>query len=663
MALNGDDVVILSDDDTDIEKKCDEVDFSEDESWRNTWVASSTLLKESNKQELKNVQNPLVIAPEQLSPTKVSKSNELFSSAVFNNIACNNELANLNESQTTTKTSAFYLPHSIHNFDSRVVLSPVPSVSLPINNSTCSAEAPLILIEDSDDNDDDDNNRKKTFNSFSEKVHLKNKKSNRKLKIKSLVNQLERKERQIKHLAEMDISLEDMKSEESVYIQEARLKEEFLKLWRKYCKLIGENPDKIIKRKRVCVTSAPFPELNRSVERFINKHNIFPNLSDIKQICKKAVDNNDINVRENDLHNIAVDIFVEVGKKLQINRKKEFNEISGNYLTDRVKIEEDPALEDAILNRKLKQNRKLAKRRIENVFQDFVRQQYEQQALGSSNEAICKTDDEESDDHESHFDNSKQKLYSKSTNGEVIKIGRSPKDCLEETVIRVTVSKKEPLFGKKIGVTIGNPTGATNNKQSDIIKINNKSLNLKRSSEYIVPENDKQVNDFHINAKCDTDFSSFNSVNPLQMSSRHSCNTISTNTNILDEITSCDNPLLKTKYIPIDPICCPHRYSTVSICKSQVANYEKSTQFKAMTDDEKVGSNQRLTNMDRVAKDRVKLLKAKLNISLEKPFQFLDSDSQLKQSDKIVLNNTSPPNAIISDSKNVVFVLSSDDSD
>lgn len=631
-------------------EECDEVDFSEDESWRNTWVASSTLLQESNKQELINVQNPPVIAPEQLSPTKVSKSIELFSSATFNNIVCNNELTN-HQSQTTTKTSALYLAHSIHNFDSRVVLSPVPSVSL-ITNSTCSAEAPLILIEDSDDDADD--NRKKTFNSFPEKIHLKNKKFNRKLKIKSLVNQLEKKERQIKHLAEMDISLEDMKSEESVYIQEARLKEEFLKLWRKYCKLIGENPDKIIKRKKVCVTSAPFPELNRSVERFINKHNIFPNLSDIKQICKKAVDNNDINVRENDLHNIAVDIFVEVGKKLQINRKKEFNEISGNYLTDRVKIEEDPALEDAILNRKLKQNRKLAKRRIENVFQDFVRQQYEQQALGSSNEAICKTDDEESDDHESQY---------KSTNGEVIKIGRSPKDCLEETVIRVTVSKKEPLFGKKIGVTIGNPTGATNNNQSDIIKINNKSSNLKRPSEYVVPENNKQVNDFYINAECDTDFSSFNSVNPLQMSSRHSCNTISTNTNILDEITSCDNPLLKTKYIPIDPICCPHRYSTVSICKSQIADYEKSTQFKAMTDDEKVGSNKRLTNMDRVAKDRVKLLKAKLNISLEKPFQFLGSDSQLNKSDKIVLNNTSPPNAIISDSKNIVFVLSSDDSE
>ena len=615
--------------------ECDENDLSEDESWRSTWVVPSTLRKENTyKQDvisappfsIKKFSAPREVISSTITSDTISINPKPFTTAckslksISNCLA--NKLLNTNESgtfeQTTANAATFHSVYSVHNFNSRVVLSPVSSTFTSLSSvstSSCSAKMSPMFIDDSDD-------KKKTFK---EKVFLC-KKMKRKLKIKYLVGQLEKKERQIKRLAEMDISLKEMESEESIYIQEGRLKEEFLKLWRRYCKLIGQNPDSVLNnKKKVRVTSAPFPELNRSVERFVNKHGVFPNLLDIKQVCKKAIAKDDINIRESDLHNIAVDIFTEVGKKLQNNRRKEFNEISGNYLTDRVKIEEDPALEDDTLIRKLKQNRKLAKRRIENVFQDFVRQQYEQQTLGTTIETICKTDDEESDEHNSIFKNSSLKSYSLNTffTDKTIKIDQKPNNCHEQTIIRVTVSNKEPLISKNIGVTIGNST-------SEIIEINNTSSTFtEKPAEHFLAENSKQikrVKDIHINAFCDRDFSSSNELNPL--SSNHPTSTMSItgvcsqlqNKKLFSDNFSFDNSVLKIKRIP-----------------------------------------------KLVVKDRVKLLKDRLSVSLERSLQNSKCSSNLAKHpdcNKLCNSSISNENELFFGSKPAVVILSSDnDSD
>ena len=205
------------------------------------------------------------------------------------------------------------------------------------------------------------------------------KKISKKIKIKMMEKKLELLEKKINKFAEQEVSLFDMDKEESAYIQEAKLKEEFIKNWRKYCKMVGDDPDEYVSvRKKIKVRSAPFPEINREVERYINRNGSFPNVFDIKSVCIQANNKHSLEIKEVDLQNIAVDVFTEVGQKLQKTREKDLRATSGNALTDLALKTPDPALEDQDLKMKLKRNKKIAKKKTEDVFNDYVRQQYEQ---------------------------------------------------------------------------------------------------------------------------------------------------------------------------------------------------------------------------------------------------------------------------------------------
>ena len=79
----------------------------------------------------------------------------------------------------------------------------------------------------------------------------------------------------------------------------------------------------------------------------------------VKQVCTQTNAKYKLNLKDNDLHNCAVDIFSEVGRKLQKRRVKDFRATSGSVLTDDVKPEHDPALKDVELKQKLKSNKKV----------------------------------------------------------------------------------------------------------------------------------------------------------------------------------------------------------------------------------------------------------------------------------------------------------------
>jgi len=292
---------------------------------------------------------------------------------------------------------------------------------------------------------------------------LKVKPLSKKARIALLEKKLETLEKRINKFAEHEVSLEEMEQEESAYIQEAKLKEEFVRSWRIYCKLIGEDPDAAVStRKKVKVHSAPFPEINREVERYINRSNTFPNLFDIKSVCMQANNKHHLDMKSCDVHSIAVDVFTEVGRKLQKNREKELRANSGNILTDLALQMPDPALEDANLKLKLKRNRKIAKKKTEDVFQDYVRQQYEQMGEGRNDESETSAG-EEDDAMESLRRNNlienkkiKQKLIKNKINGggssSTATSSKKSKRTENTTVINVTLSssQEEPSNQKNI---------------------------------------------------------------------------------------------------------------------------------------------------------------------------------------------------------------------
>lgn len=275
----------------------------------------------------------------------------------------------------------------------------------------------------------------------------------KKMKIKMLEKKLEKLEKMINKFAEEEVSLLEMDREECAYIQESKLKEEFLREWKKYCRLIGDDPDEYISaRKKVKVRSAPFPEINREVEKYINRNGSFPNVFDIKTVCIQANNKHNLEIKDVDLQNIAIDVFTEVGQKLQKTREKDLRAYSGNALTDLALKIPDPAIEDQDLKLKLKRNKKIAKKKTEDVFNDYVRQQYEQMRAGDTNT------NESSDDEDNDMETLRRKnlIENKKVKQKLIKnkasggSSREPtakklKRIENTTVINVTLSSQEEL--------------------------------------------------------------------------------------------------------------------------------------------------------------------------------------------------------------------------
>ena len=285
------------------------------------------------------------------------------------------------------------------------------------------------------------------------------KKISKKIKIKMMEKKLELLEKKINKFAEQEVSLFDMDKEESAYIQEAKLKEEFIKNWRKYCKMVGDDPDEYVSvRKKIKVRSAPFPEINREVERYINRNGSFPNVFDIKSVCIQANNKHSLEIKEVDLQNIAVDVFTEVGQKLQKTREKDLRATSGNALTDLALKTPDPALEDQDLKMKLKRNKKIAKKKTEDVFNDYVRQQYEQmRPCGGDNQES--SDDGNDDDDANDMETLRRKnlIENKKVKQKLIKdktgwkepAAKKPKRVENTTVINVTLSSQEEPVNNK----------------------------------------------------------------------------------------------------------------------------------------------------------------------------------------------------------------------
>ena len=299
-----------------------------------------------------------------------------------------------------------------------------------------------------------------SFSSSSQKNVLLSKKKLKQQKIRALERKLERMEQGINRFASVELTFNDMEKEDSAYLLEAKLKEDFVQTWRKYCRLIGDDPDAHISvKKKVRVKSSPIPELNRAVEKYINRRDIFPNIFEVKQVCLEANDQYDLNLKLCDLHKFAVDIFSEVGAKLQKNRQKDFRKTWGNPLTDCVKIEDDPAEFDHSLKRQLKQNRKIAKAQSNKVFEEFARLQYEQ-------ESNCREDEELSENEDEDFEESliktlhqKQLIENRHAKQEFLQKtkGKFEKKSKSKQTVIITLSSTKSE-NKEIDVKIKTPT-------------------------------------------------------------------------------------------------------------------------------------------------------------------------------------------------------------
>ncbi|KAM9824383.1 death domain-associated protein 6 [Neosynchiropus ocellatus] len=210
------------------------------------------------------------------------------------------------------------------------------------------------------------------------------KKSERRLKkqVAYLENLLKMYNEEICRLQQAELSLDDMSAEDSIYIQENKLKNKMMKIYQKLCELKGcsSGTGRVIEHK-LSFNSTRFPEINKKIERFINSAQAKatpPDYQDILQQVTQANAKHQLCLSKANLEQIARDAFRETASQIQERRHLDLVYNFGCHLTDKYRAGEDPARSNAALERKLRSNREVSLNNLGDVINKYARLQDEQ---------------------------------------------------------------------------------------------------------------------------------------------------------------------------------------------------------------------------------------------------------------------------------------------
>lgn len=190
--------------------------------------------------------------------------------------------------------------------------------------------------------------------------------------IRRLEKLLEKIRDKIEEVRDKELSLEDMEAEDSTYVLEDKLQKKFVKVWNKLCEVKGRTTSsgRPVER-RFQYEGVRYPEINRKIERFVNRRKLFPDFHDIKGIVQKVNRRSKLGLSAELVNNISQEAFLDVGESLQKRRHEDFIDTFYSKQTANFRSDQDPALFDAELRQKLDKNRQLGKSRLEEVISKY----------------------------------------------------------------------------------------------------------------------------------------------------------------------------------------------------------------------------------------------------------------------------------------------------
>ncbi|CAI5769001.1 Daxx [Podarcis lilfordi] len=197
-----------------------------------------------------------------------------------------------------------------------------------------------------------------------------------KRQIRYLEDLLRLHEVEIRKLQERELDLEELDSEDSTYLQESRLKRRMVRIFQRLCQLkdCSSLTGRVIEQ-RIPYRGTRYPEVNRRIERLINRPEAFPDYADILKAVQKASTRHRLGLPKRQMESMAAEAFREVGNRLQERRHLDLVYNFGSHLTDQYRPNSDPALSDPELARRLRQNREKALQRLEEVTSQFAQLQ------------------------------------------------------------------------------------------------------------------------------------------------------------------------------------------------------------------------------------------------------------------------------------------------
>ncbi len=214
-----------------------------------------------------------------------------------------------------------------------------------------------------------------------------------KSRVKRLEKKLELYDRRIKQVMETDVSLEEMDSDTSAYLQEDMLKRRFLKTWVELCDLLQISPEVQVGERSSTYAGTQYLAINNRVERLL-KHGEFPDYWDVCQLVKRANEKHGLNISEKDCLSLSGKVFVEVGEALKKQRLKMWDALSGCHLTDGMDKDIDPALSDPTLSATLAASLGAGKKSLNSVYDKFA---YLQEQEGDETASSMNEEEEEED--------------------------------------------------------------------------------------------------------------------------------------------------------------------------------------------------------------------------------------------------------------------------
>ncbi|KAM4550579.1 death domain-associated protein 6 isoform 2-T3 [Fundulus diaphanus] len=229
---------------------------------------------------------------------------------------------------------------------------------------------------------------------------------------------------EIYRLQQAELSLDDMETEDSTYIQEHKLKRKMMKIYEKLCELKGCSTltGRVIEQ-RIKYTGTRYPEINKRIERFINSpeaHRNPPDYLDILHQVLRANERHNLCLSRKQLNQLAQEAFRETGSRMQERRHLDLVYNFGSRLTDTYKPATDPALCNPSLMKKLRSNREVALSRLEEVISKYAVKQDDTE----ENERLKRVDKENQ--------KSEEEAKTKQVNGLAPKAGDEEEDDDDE---------------------------------------------------------------------------------------------------------------------------------------------------------------------------------------------------------------------------------------
>lgn len=103
---------------------------------------------------------------------------------------------------------------------------------------------------------------------------------------------LEAHKKKIDELENTELTLDDLDKEDNSYLLTDRLKKRAAKIFKRICELRNRSTRMGgIREKRFRYSGSRYPDINKTVERFVNRHSVeerMPDFQDIKKIIKKC---------------------------------------------------------------------------------------------------------------------------------------------------------------------------------------------------------------------------------------------------------------------------------------------------------------------------------------------------------------------------------------